>query len=932
MNVFDLFAKLSLDSSEYEKGLSDAKNEAESAGSKIGGGLMSAAKVGVAAIGAASVATVKFGKDAVATGMSFDQSMSQVAATMGKTMDEMANETGTALVRLDGETKEFNGTLRDFAQYMGANTAFTASQAADALNYMALAGYNTQESMDMLPNVLNLAAAGSMDLARASDMVTDTQTAFGITAERTTQMVDEMAKAASTGNTSVEQLGDAFLVVGGLAQELNGGMVTLADGTTAEVDGVQELEIALTAMANAGVKGSEAGTHMRNMLLKLSDPTDAGASSLEALGVAIFDAEGNMRSLKDIFSDMSNAMDGDVLPSFEKFYDKWKDVNEEELLKKFKDAPEDFDFLGVSIVDAEGHLRDFETVYKEAQDTFAGGISQEAKIQSLANMFNVRDLAAVEAVLGSMTGDWDEIGEAILDSKDAASEMAETQLDNLAGDVTKLKSAFEGFQIAISDSLTGGLREFVQFGTNALSRMTEAFKSGGMEGLMTELGAILSDGLNMLIQNLPEIVNAGLEILKALGKGILDNLDVLLDVGMTIVTELLKGITVAIPALLTGLAEALPTIIQGLMNAAIEIMNSLAELLPELIPQLITALVEAFITFISNVDAFVQAALSIITALVDGIIAALPILIEALPVIVNAIVEAIVNNLPLILDAAINIIGAIIEGILGNLGPLVSAGIQIIVSLIGGIMNAIPDILAAIAELMIEIVTSILKSLPELIDAGFQIMGAFIKGIVDMLGNVIEAVISIIDAVISVLGKAVVSLVEIGRDWVEGIGKGIKSLDDRAKQWGRDLIANFLNGIKSRINDIIRTCKDIGAAIKKYLGFSEPELGPLSDFHTYAPDMMKLFAKGIADNENLITDQIDKSFDFGDDIVSDADTSVHASYDDSASSNGGAIQEVIALLQKIANKELAVSPAGLLTIVREQNDIYKTANGGASAL
>ena len=155
--------------------------------------------------------------------------------------------------------------------------------------------------MEMLPNVLNLASAGGFDLARASDMITDTQTAFGISLERTNQLVDEMAKAASTGNTSVEQLGDAFLVVGGLTQELNGGMVQLKDGSYASVDGVQELEIALTAMANAGIKGSEAGTHMRNMLLKLSSPTSEGTVALEKMGVSVFDTEGRIYPALSVF-------------------------------------------------------------------------------------------------------------------------------------------------------------------------------------------------------------------------------------------------------------------------------------------------------------------------------------------------------------------------------------------------------------------------------------------------------------------------------------------------------------------------------------------------------------------------------------------------------------------------------------------------------
>lgn len=249
----------------------------------IAGGVMNTLSGGISAI-------TDFGKASVASGAQFDTSMSQVAATMGTTVDKIED-------------------LRNFAQEMGATTTFSATQAADALNYMALAGYDANTSMQMLPNVLNLAAAGNFDLARASDMVTDTQTAFGISLERTAQMVDEMAKAASTGNTSVEQLGDAFLVVGGLTQELNGGLIQMGPGVLRSVDGVQELEIALTAMANAGIKGSEAGTHMRNMLLKLSDPTKDGAMALEAMGVSVFNTEGQMRSLADIFGDLNNKMD-----------------------------------------------------------------------------------------------------------------------------------------------------------------------------------------------------------------------------------------------------------------------------------------------------------------------------------------------------------------------------------------------------------------------------------------------------------------------------------------------------------------------------------------------------------------------------------------------------------------------------------------------
>lgn len=404
MNVFDLSARITMDINGYLKGMDTAKAVATSTMSVIGGEVS------------------KFMQSSVEVGRGFDKSMSQVAATMGGTMETLATEVGS----VDTAFGTFDGNLREYAQFMGKNTAFSATQAADALNYMALAGYKTQESMDMLPNVLNLAAAGGFDLARASDMITDTQTAFNISAKRTTQMVDEMAKAASTGNTSVEQLGDAFLVVGGLAGDLNGGMVKLKDGTEQSVDGVQELEIALTAMANAGVKGSEAGTHMRNMLLKLSSPTDKGAQVMEELGVKVFDATGNMRSLRDIMGDLRIAL---------------------------------------------------------------SRVTQEEKISAISEIFNARDIASAEALLSAVNEDWDAIGESILNAEGAAQQMADVQLDNLEGDITLFKSALEGMQIALSDAATPALREMTQFATDLIGNLTDAFQALP-EPVQTAIGMI----------------------------------------------------------------------------------------------------------------------------------------------------------------------------------------------------------------------------------------------------------------------------------------------------------------------------------------------------------------------------------------------------------------------------------------------------------
>ncbi len=179
---------------------------------------------------------------------------------------------------------------------MGAETAFSASECAEALNYLALAGYDTEQMCNTLPTVLNLAAAGDIALADASDMVTDAMSALGMGVDEAETMVDQMAKTASTTNTSVAQLGEGILTIGATAKSIKGGTA--------------ELNTALGILANNGIKGAEGGTHLRNIILSLQNPTDKAAAQMEALGVSVYDSEGNMRSMNDILGDLNKSMDG----------------------------------------------------------------------------------------------------------------------------------------------------------------------------------------------------------------------------------------------------------------------------------------------------------------------------------------------------------------------------------------------------------------------------------------------------------------------------------------------------------------------------------------------------------------------------------------------------------------------------------------------
>lgn len=265
MNLFNLKATLAMDSTDYDRGIDTAEK-------KVGGLKSTITKLGIGA----TVAGI--GKAAIGVGMDFEAGMSQVAATMGISSD--------AVRRNEGDFK----LLSDAAKEAGSTTQFSATQSAEALNYLALAGNDAQTSVSLLPTVLNAAAAGGLELGYASDLITDSMSALGLETKDTTTFVDQLTMTSQKSNTSMGQLGEAILTVGGTAKKLKGGTV--------------ELTTALGILADEGTKGSEAGTALRNIILSLAAPTDTAAKELKKLGVSAYDTNGNFRSLDDIFIDL----------------------------------------------------------------------------------------------------------------------------------------------------------------------------------------------------------------------------------------------------------------------------------------------------------------------------------------------------------------------------------------------------------------------------------------------------------------------------------------------------------------------------------------------------------------------------------------------------------------------------------------------------
>lgn len=721
MNLFDLVATLSIDSSSFDKGLSSAKTALSSLGTGIKKGFATVTKVTAVAVTAASTAVVGFGKSAVTAGSQFDTSMSQVAATMGKSTDEIKD-------------------LREFAKKMGSETAFSASEAADALNYMALAGYDSKTSMSMLPNVLNLAAAGSIDLAEASDMVTDAQSALGLSLDDTSKLVDKMAKASSKTNTSVAQLGEAILTVGGTAKSLKG-------GTT-------ELSAALGLLADNGVKGAEGGTALRNIILSLSAPTDSAAKAIKALGVEVFDEQGNMRDLESIFTDLNASL---------------------------------------------------------------STMSQGEQTQALNKIFNKVDLKSVNALLGTSIGRWDEVTTEINNATGSAKKMADTQLDNLAGDITKFKSALEGAQIEISDRLTPTLNDFVKMGTQGLSDITAGLKSGGVQGASKALGNFLAEGITVITDKIPVFIEAGSNLIEALLDGINSNMAKIANGAANILTQFVQGLGRNLPKLIKGISTMMVELIKTLSNQIPTILESLIDsnLIGTLLEGL-TEIIESIAEMVSNPDSMRSIIDSIFTA-IDSIIALisnpenLQKILFAVVTIIEQIAFALIDALPQLVDGIMTLIDNVVAFVTNpeNIAKLVELAAELIVALSTGLLAAAPKLLLGVGKIIKTVIENIVNT--DWGALGQQLM----ESIGEALQNASKKLMEWWDGWSQEIGKYAViaweSVTKFWGDFVDGIKNGIDSFSG----WIYGIWKSIVNGIVNVFSPVVNFFVNIVKKVKK---------------------------------------------------------------------------------------------------------------------
>lgn len=314
----------------------------------------------------ASVAVMGLGTAAVKTAADFDSAMSQVAAVSGATGDDF-------------------DALRDKAREMGAKTKFSASEAAEAMNYMAMAGWKTGDMLDGIEGIMNLAAASGEDLATTSDIVTDALTAFGLSAADSGHFADILAAASSNANTNVAMMGETFKYCAPIAGAM---------GYTAE-----DVAEAIGLMANSGIKSTQAGTALRTMMTKLQGELELSGSAFGEVTVQTANADGSMRELGDILGDLrvyfSQMTESEAAATAETLVGKNAMSG---FLAVMQAAPGDIEKLNSAIANCDGTAEDMAATM---QDNLTGQLTiLKSQLEELAISFGDTLLTVTADLLG----------------------------------------------------------------------------------------------------------------------------------------------------------------------------------------------------------------------------------------------------------------------------------------------------------------------------------------------------------------------------------------------------------------------------------------------------------------------------------------------------------------------------------------------------
>lgn len=713
-----------------------------------------------ASVGGLGAAAVKVAAD-------FDSGMSQVAAVSGATGKEL-------------------DALREKAREMGSKTKFSASEAAEAMNYMAMAGWKTGDMLDGIEGIMNLAAASGEDLATTSDIVTDALTALGLSAKDSGHFADILAAASSNANTNVSMMGETFKYCAPVAGAL---------GFTAE-----DTAEAIGLMANAGIKSSQAGTAMRTMLTSLTGEVTFVGDAFGELTIQTTNTDGSMRSLGDILADCRVA--------FSQMSESEQAVNAEAL------------------------------VGKNAMSGFL-------------------------AVMNAAPADIEKLNSAINNCDGTAEKMAETMQDNLAGQLTILKSQLEELAISIGEILMPSIRQIVSWiqglvdwlngldeGTKKII-VTIALVAAAIAPVLIVIGKVVG-AIGTIMTVIPQIAGAISSVVGFVSDTVIP--------AITAVVAAIGWVPIAIAAVIAIIIllwnkcewfrEAVTAVWEAIKSATIVAWNAIGTFLTNLWSGIVETgkaafqglssfftvcwqgIQNMFTTVLTAISTFFSTVWNAIRTTVVTIDTAIQTFLTTAWTAIKTVITTILTAIQMVFTTVWNAIKAVVTAVVSAIQNFITAAWNTIKSVVTTVMNAIRSVVSSVWNNVKSVTSSVLNAVKSAVSTVFSNVVSSIR---TAMGNVYSTIVSGFNQAVSF----------------------ITGLASSAFRWGADLINGIVNGIRSCIGNVVSAVSDVANAIRSHLHFSVPDEGPLIDYERWMPDFMKGLAQGIEKSKGLVKQAVE---------------------------------------------------------------------------
>lgn len=774
---------------------------------------------------------------AVKTAADFEASMSNVQAISGATADEMA-------------------VLEEKAREMGAKTKFSASEAADAMSYMAMAGWKTDDMLGGIEGIMNLAAASGEDLAKTSDIVTDALTGFGMTAKESGHLADIMAAASSNANTNVSMLGESFKYIAPVAGAL---------GYSAE-----DVATALGLMANSGIKASSAGTSLRSLLTNLAKPTDTVEAAMRNLGISLDDGQGNMISFEQLMQDLRSSF-GDVK------------IPLDELQASVSDLDSQL---------ANGNITDDE--YSKAFDDLmerAYGAEGAIKAQSAAALAGKEGMSGLLAIVNASEDDYNKLKDAIDNCDGAAENMANVMIDNLSGQITILKSQLQELAISFGEMLMPVIKDvvgWIQGFVDKINGMSDSQKKiiGIIALVVAALGPALiiigkiCGGISAILGIASKVSGFGAMISKVVGgiKGVVSGLFGLITAHPVI--AVVVAVVAAVVTLYTKcewFRDAVNAVWEAVKGAFFAAWDAICKFFTETLPSAWDAVVEFFQgipQWWSNLwdgvsQAFQSAWDGIVNnPVIQGVAGTIVDLWENAVTTIKGVwgglKETASGVWELIKNAVLGPVLFLIDLVTGDFESLSEdlSGVWANIRNAGEkIWNGIGKTLGSIAQgvkndisIKIGALVGGLSSIWESIRNGASRAWDGIKSTISQTAsNIGKTVVNGFKSMVNGIGSALSSVGDVIKSGFDSAVNFLTSLPQNALNWGRDFIQGFVDGINQKIGAVVDAAKGIAEKIRSFLHFSRPDVGPLRFYEQWMPDFIDGLAKGMKENAWKIT-------------------------------------------------------------------------------